>query len=517
MFNRRWHFEWTDVWELVTVFFYDFRFSGEAFFIFIPDLFWTFSILNILIFSIILSNLIRSLHISRLIIDLTVPVIFFSFFFIYFFYDISLNTTMSLRIDNFYFFFRILFLIFFLFCLISSRNFFFLEKIYLYEFPILLLLSAEGSFLMLMTDNLFTFYLALEIQNLSFYILASLKRYSNFSTEAGLKYFLLGAFSSSILLFGISILYGILGTLDLEDIYMLLSVEILFPFFANLPLDINLLLFIGVFFFISGLLFKFGSVPFHYWVPDVYEGSPTVVTMFFSLMPKIVLTFFFVKLYFFFFSFEVEFFSMLFLICGFLSLFVGIFNAMYQYKIKRFLAYSSITTVGFVLVSFSTMTFDGFFSGLYFIFCYLFSVALFFFLILNIRKYNLKELNELFDLSLLNNNNILSLFICVIFLSFAGIPPLIGFFGKFFIFFSLLNSYHYLILFTLFLLSVISSFYYLRVIRFIYFTKISESNFYSYFNLNYLFFFIFYFNILFIFFFDFFGEFFYFILIDTFL
>lgn len=495
--------------DLITSFFWDRAPFKSEFFIFIPDIFWIFAILNILLFSIWLSNYIKSLYISRLIIDLSVPVVIFSFFFIFLFKDINLISAANFKIDSFYFFFRILFLIFFMFCLIASKNFFLLDKIYLYEYPVLLLLAAEGSFLMLMTDNLFVFYLALEIQNLSFYILASLKRYSNFSTEAGLKYFLLGAFSSSILLFGLSILYGLLGTLDLRDIYILIGYENIF--------DINLFLLVGIFFLISGLLFKFGSVPFHYWVPDVYEGSPTIVTMFFSLMPKIVLTFFFVKLYFFIFNFEIEFFSTLFFICGFLSLFIGIFNAMYQYKIKRFLAYSSISTVGFVLISFSTMTFDGFFGGLYFIFTYLFSVALIFFILLNIRKNNLKEFNELFELSLLNNYNpILLLFICFIFLSFAGIPPLIGFFGKFFIFFSLLNSFNYFILFILFILSVISSFYYLRVIRFIYFTKTNEYNFYYYFNLNYIFFFVFYFNILFLFFFDYFGEFFYFILIKTF-
>lgn len=163
---------------------------------------------------------------------------------------------MNLKVDSFYFFFRILFLFFLLCCLIASKNFFLLEKIYLYEYSILILLAAEGSFLMLMTDNLFVFYLALEIQNLSFYIMASLKRYSNFSTEAGLKYFLLGAFSSSIFLFGLSILYGIFGTLDLREIYILINYENIF--------NINLFLMIGIFFLISGLLFKFGSVPFHY-------------------------------------------------------------------------------------------------------------------------------------------------------------------------------------------------------------------------------------------------------------
>jgi len=497
--------------DLLVVFWWDTAIWKNEFFLFIPDLFWICAVLILLLFSIYLSTIIKSLYISRLIIDLSVPVIFFSFFFIYCFKDLNVMSSILITVDSFYFFYRELFLFFLLFCLISSRSFFILEKIYLYEYPILLLLASQGAFLMLITDNLFAFYLALEIQNLAFYILASLKRYSNFSTEAGLKYFLLGAFSSSILLFGLSILYGVLGTLDLKEIYILLLN------YENLS-DINLFLLIGLFFFVSGLLFKFGSVPFHYWVPDVYEGAPTNVTMFFSIMPKIVLSFFFVKLYFYLFNFESEFFSILFFFCGILSVVVGIINAMYQYKIKRFLAFSSITTVGFVLISFSTMTFDGFFSGIYFIFCYIVSVALLFFILLNVRKHNLKEVNELFDLSLLNNNNpVLSFIICVIFLSFAGIPPLIGFFGKFFIFFSLFNSFNYFILLLLLFLSVVSSFYYLRVIRFIYFTKVSEYGFFNYFNLNYLFFFVFYFNILFILFFDYFGEFIYFVLIKTFM
>jgi NADH:ubiquinone oxidoreductase subunit 2 (subunit N) len=201
---------------------------------------------------------IKSLYLSCLIIDLAKLVIFFSFFFIiiYLISDFYIINFFTIYIDYFYLFFRLLFLIFFLFCLFASKNVFFLDKIYLFEFPILIFLSAEGSFLMLMTDNLFTFYLALEMQNLCFYILASLKRYSNFSTEAGLKYFLLGAFSSSILLFGISLLYGILGTLDLKNIYILLS-------FYNFE-HYNLLLFISFFFLLSGLLFKLGSAPFHY-------------------------------------------------------------------------------------------------------------------------------------------------------------------------------------------------------------------------------------------------------------
>ena len=480
------------------------------FFLFIPDLFWIFSILILLIFGLYFETIVKSLNLNRLIIELTLPVVFFSIFFFLLFKDINLLSLFSIKIDYFYVCFRLIFLFFFIFCLYSSKNIFIYDKMYIYEFSILLFLSAEGSFLMVMTDNLFIFYLALEMQNLCFYVLASLKRYSNFSTEAGLKYFLLGAFSSSILLFGISIIYGILGTLNLNEIQILL-------YYNNFE-NYSILLFISLFFIISGLLFKLGSAPFHYWVPDVYEGSPTIITMFFSIMPKIVLSFVLVKLYFFIFFFEIKYISFLFLICGIFSIIVGIYNAMFQIKIKRFLAYSAIANVGFILLGFSTMTFDGIFASLFYLFCYIFSISLIFFLLLNVRYYNGKEIYYLYDLSLLKNHPFLMYSIIIIFFSFAGIPPLIGFFGKFFLFMALLNSFNYLLLLFILILSVISSFYYLRVIRFLFFTKINDLNiFHNNLNNNYFFFsIILFFNIFFLFFFDFFGEYFYYFLIKSF-
>jgi len=317
-----------------------------------------------------------------------------------------------------------------------------------------------------MSYDLFIIYLALELQNLCFYVLASIKRYSSFSTEAGLKYFLLGAFSSSLFLFGVSIIYGIFGTLNLFDIAFIIE---FYEVYSSL-------LFISVFFLLSGLIFKLGGAPFHWWIPDVYSGSPTVVTMFFSLMPKLVYVFIFFKLFFLFFIFDYNFINFLFIIVGLSSLIVGIVNAMYQYRLKRFLAYSAIANVGYLFLSFSLSSFFGFFSSIFFIISYMVTVCLIFMFLLSYRKHEFFEFVDSFELSFLSNYNIfISIFVALIFLSFAGVPPLIGFFGKFFIFLSFIVEHNFIILFIALLFSVISGFYYIRIIRFIFFNSVNEN------------------------------------------
>jgi len=217
-------------------------FLGEYLYL-LSDFFFFISIFMLLCFSIYLEKIVKSLFFSRLIIDLTIPVIILVFFLtLGISYVNILLEFSSILIDKVYIFFKLYFMLFLIICLLYTRNYFLYEKIFLYEYPFLLLLSVQGSFLLLMSYDLFIIYLALELQNLCFYVLASIKRYSSFSTEAGLKYFLLGAFSSSLFLFGVSIIYGIFGTLNLFDISFIIE-------YYNVN---SVILFISVFFLLSG-------------------------------------------------------------------------------------------------------------------------------------------------------------------------------------------------------------------------------------------------------------------------
>jgi len=181
--------------------------------------------------------------------------IFFLFFFVFNLQDVNIDLFIGFKIDEFFFMYKFIFLIFMLLFFYILRDVVLLEKIYTFEYALLILLSIQGSFIVVFTKNLFIFFLAIEIQTLCFYILASLRRYSNFSTEAGIKYFLLGSFSSSLMLYGISLLYGLFGTLDMVNIFFILNY---YGFF-----DFNVLLFFSFFFLFSGLMFKLGAAPFH--------------------------------------------------------------------------------------------------------------------------------------------------------------------------------------------------------------------------------------------------------------
>jgi NADH:ubiquinone oxidoreductase subunit 2 (subunit N) len=189
-------------------------------------------------------------------INLSLICIVILFFFNFNLYNINVDLFIGFKVDEFFFIFKLIFLTFLLLFFIVLRNVFVMDKIYSYEYILLILLSVQGSFLVVFTKNLFIFFLAIEIQTLCFYILASLKRYSNFSTEAGIKYFLLGSFSSSLMLYGISLLYGLFGTLDIISIFFILS-------YYGFP-SFNILLFFSFFFLFSGLMFKLGAAPFHW-------------------------------------------------------------------------------------------------------------------------------------------------------------------------------------------------------------------------------------------------------------
>ena len=234
-----------------------------------------------------------------MIIDLSFLSVIFLLFFNYYLYDINIDLFLGFKLNSFYIFFKFIILFFLFFFLIISRNVFVFDKIYNFEYILLVLFSIQAFFFIAFTKNLFIFFLSIEMQLLCAYVLAALKRYSNFSTEAGIKYFLFGAFSSSLLLFGISILYGLYGTLDIINIYFIIS---------NYNSYNSYLLLFSLFFIFTGLLFKLGAVPFHWWLPDVYEGAISIVTLFFSVFPKLTLVFFLIKISYFIFLFDLNFF-----------------------------------------------------------------------------------------------------------------------------------------------------------------------------------------------------------------
>ena len=350
------------------------------------------------------------------------------------------------------------------------------------EYYILILLVILGILLLISSYDFLSFYLALEFQSLSLYVLASYRRDSEYSTEAGLKYFVLGAFSSGLLLFGISILYGILGTTNFNDLQQLFVLPN-----ENL-LNLNEL-YTALLLILSGLFFKISIAPFHMWTPDVYEGAPLPVTAFFAIVPKIAIFSILIRLKYQIFLTLTPFFQSIFILLGLLSIVIGTFGGLFQKRLKRLIAYSTISHMGFVLFGLSTMTVDGIQAALIYLVLYLLmNIVIFGVLMICVNyfwEYTSPETGKILhrtpimfeyitDLTFLNSINKGAVFVLIIsLLSMAGIPPFAGFFSKVFIFIAAFNSVLYAISIIAIILSVISCFYYLRLIRLIYFSPIS--------------------------------------------
>lgn len=231
---------------------FNIKFFGEIYF-FLSDIYFIINILLLLLIGLFFTKYIQSLYINVIIIDLSLLSVIFLIFFNFYLYDINIDLFLGFRINSFYILFKFIILFFLTFFLFISRNVFVYDKIYNFEYIILILFSIQAFFFMIFTKNLFIFFLSVEMQLLCSYVLAALKRHSAFSTEAGIKYFLFGAFSSSLLLFGISFLYGLYGSLDIFHLY----------FIINNYYDNNYLLLFALFFIFVGLVFKLGAVPFH--------------------------------------------------------------------------------------------------------------------------------------------------------------------------------------------------------------------------------------------------------------
>jgi NADH-quinone oxidoreductase subunit N len=347
------------------------------------------------------------------------------------------------------------------------------QQINNFEYFILILCAVLGLLFLVSSYDLISMYLAIEMQSLCLYVLAASKKNSSFSTEAGLKYFLLGSFSSALLLFGMSILYGCTGTTNFENYTILFSGVDVSIFSTSESISIALL-FVGAAFF-----FKIAAAPLHMWSPDVYEGSPTSSTIFFAVIPKIALFAVFIRMFqTVFSSFEdtLLIMSIFFSIC---SVIVGSFAALRQRKLKRLLAYSSVSHVGYLLLAFSSNSLEGTHALFFYLVIYMITSLSLWSVILSINtSTNIERSKTLIDFASVSSlNPLIGLTGMIALFSLAGVPPLAGFYAKMVIFLSALSSGLVLVSLIAILASVISSVYYIRLIKIMYFEPKSDVSF----------------------------------------
>ena len=328
-----------------------------------------------------------------------------------------------------------------------------------FEYPLLVLFAGLGMMIMVSANNMLSLYMGLELQSLSLYVLASIRRNHIKSAEAGMKYFILGAISSGMLLFGISLIYGYTGSLDYDIIATTL---------AN---DISLGAVIGFVFILSALAFKISAVPFHMWTPDVYEGAPTSVTAFFAIVPKVAaLGLIMHLLYIPFSSINDQWFQMIWIL-SFASMALGAFAGLRQNNIKRLIAYSSIGNIGYALIGIAAGGEAGITSVLVYLTLYMIMTAGTFGIILCMRRNDLTT-DSISDLAGLSSNHPwLAYPLAILMFSMSGIPPMAGFFGKLMIFQAAIQSGLYVLAVLGVITSVVAAYYYLRVIKVMFFDE----------------------------------------------
>ncbi len=363
--------------------------------------------------------------------------------------------------DPFTKFIKILILISSIFILNISQNFIKDNNINKFEYPIIVMLSILGMFFMVSSNDLILFYLGLELQSLSLYILAAIDRDNKRSTESGIKYFVLSALSSGLLLYGCSLLYGFSGSTNFNIIADELNSENTGAVFAMV-------------FILVGLAFKISAVPFHMWTPDVYEGSPTSVTSFFAVAPKVAGLAVLVRFMQFPFENILQEWQTIIIFISVGSMILGAVAAIGQKNIKRLMAYSSIGHMGYALAGISTGSISGYISSITYISIYSIMTIGAFSAIFLMKKEN-KYTEEIDDLSGISKKHpLIALGFLIILFSLAGIPPLGGFFAKFYIFMSVVENEMYALAIIGLLSTVISAFYYLKIIKIIYFDDLKS-------------------------------------------
>jgi NADH-quinone oxidoreductase subunit N len=352
-------------------------------------------------------------------------------------------------------------------CLFISETSLTKQKMSNFEYIVLVLCSVLGLMLLISSNNLLSLYLSMEMQSLCLYVLATSKKQSHFSLESGMKYFVLGSLSSAFFLLGASLLFGIFGTVNFTDLslYLGLGSQADSIFFTSF----NSAIYFSVFLIATTFLFKIAAAPFHMWAPDVYEGSPSSITVFFAVVPKIA--FFAVFSHFFqpfFLMFDL---TTFFSVVSMLSLLIGSFGALGQTKLKRLLAYSSVTHVGYMLLAFSLNTFDGMQALFFYLIVYIITnLAIWTVYFCLTSSVNLGKPRTLADLVALSKTNpLIGLTSLLAVFSLAGIPPLVGFSAKLMVLLAALDSSLYFPVFIAVFSNIISAIYYLKMIKNLYF------------------------------------------------
>ena len=416
-----------------------------------PEIFLSLSIFLILLIGVYIKNSFNLIfNVSSLIIIVTITIIL-----------TSPNTEEKIFLDSFTRdafsnYFKILILLSTLFVLNSSKNFIIDNKLDKFEYPIIILLSVLGMFFMVSANDLILFYLGLELQSLSLYILASIDRDNLRSTESGIKYFVLSALSSGLLLYGCSLLYGFTGSTNFELIASQLNRENTGAIFAMV-------------FILVGLAFKISAVPFHMWTPDVYEGAPTSITSYFAVVPKVAGLALLIKFMNVPFSNILLEWQTIIIFLSIASMILGAVAAMIQKNFKRLLAYSSIGHIGYALAGVATGAIAGYQSAIVYISIYVvMNIGAFSCLYLLKKDSQYKEnINDLSGIS--KKHPLLAVSLLIILFSLAGVPPLGGFFAKFYVFVAVLEKEMYTLAIIGLLTTVMSAFYYLKIIKTIYF------------------------------------------------
>jgi len=325
------------------------------------------------------------------------------------------------------------------------------------EFHLLVLMAVLGMLLMISAHDLIALYMGLELQSLPLYVIAAMRTNSLRSSEAGLKYFLLGALSSGMLLYGASLVYGFAGSTAYADIA------------TSLNDNVSVGLTVGMVFLLSGLAFKISAAPFHMWTPDVYEGAPTPVTALFAIVPKVAAMTLIMNVTYFAFSGISAQWSQILIALSVASMIVGATGAIMQQNIKRMLAYSSIAHMGYALAGLAAGSLEGAAGVVIYMTTYVFMGAGAFSIIMSLRRDD-APVERISDLSGLSSTHpLMAAGMMVVMFSMAGIPPLAGFFGKWYVFLAAVNAGLVPLALIGVLTSVVGAFYYLRIIKLMYF------------------------------------------------